>query len=255
MNKVVFLRELGLILAVSIAIYYLIIFKGYSENIGMAFLLCSFCIAFSQRWKAHTSEHALSGKCIHSVDGYPADCVLAGLYHIMPERPDVILSGVNRGNNSAENVLYSGTIGAALEGALQGIKSFALSQYLGPKNYDAADPFEASHVHGTNILRDLIAREYDNPSDYHIFYNINFPPVPAADVKGHKFAAQGRRQGSQFSAIMKTAPNNREFLYVKGGDQHVAVGDTSDAGVNLDGYISITPMRADLTAYDILEKS
>ena len=71
MNKVVFLRELGLILAASIAIYYLIIFKGYSENIGMAFLLCSFCIAFSQRWKAHTSEHALSGKCIHSVDGYP----------------------------------------------------------------------------------------------------------------------------------------------------------------------------------------
>ncbi|MEK9706054.1 MAG: 5'/3'-nucleotidase SurE, partial [Paracoccaceae bacterium] len=108
----------------------------------------------------------------YSVDGYPADCVLAGLYHIMPERPDVILSGVNRGNNSAENVLYSGTIGAALEGALQGIKSFALSQYLGPKNYGAADPFEASHVHGTDILRDLIAREYDNPSDYHIFYNI-----------------------------------------------------------------------------------
>jgi 5'-nucleotidase len=52
----------------------------------------------------------------YSVDGYPADCVLAGLYHIIPERPDVILSGVNRGNNSAENVLYSGTIGAALEG-------------------------------------------------------------------------------------------------------------------------------------------
>ena len=190
-----------------------------------------------------------------SVDGYPADCVLAGLYHIMPERPDVILSGVNRGNNSAENVLYSGTIGAALEGALQGIKSFALSQYLGPKNYDLADPFEASHVHGTDILRDLIAREYDNPSDYHIFFNINFPPVPAADVKGHKFAAQGLRQGSQFSAIMQTAPNNREFLYVKGGDQHVAVGDTSDAGVNLDGYVSITPMRADFTAYDILEQS
>jgi 5'-nucleotidase len=54
---------------------------------------------------------------------------------------------------------------------------------------------------------------------------------------------------------MQTAPNNREFLYVKGGDQHVAVGDTSDAGVNLDGYVSITPMRADFTAYDILEQS
>jgi 5'-nucleotidase len=110
-------------------------------------------------------------------------------------------------------------------------------------------------VHGTGILRDLISREYDNPSDYHIFYNVNFPPVSAAGVKGHKFVAQGRRKGSQFSAIVQTAPNNRDFLYVKGGDQHVTVGDTSDAGVNLDGYISITPMRADLTAYDILEQA
>ena len=75
----------------------------------------------------------------YSVDGYLLIAFWRG-FIIMPERPDVILSGVNRGNNSAENVLYSGTIGAALEGALQGIKSFALSQYLGPKNYGAADP-------------------------------------------------------------------------------------------------------------------
>ena len=65
-----------------------------------------------------------------SVDGYPADCVLAGIYHVLDgQKPDLVLSGVNRGNNSAENVLYSGTIGAALEGALQGINSIALSQY------------------------------------------------------------------------------------------------------------------------------
>ena len=191
----------------------------------------------------------------YSVDGYPADCVLAGLYHIMPERPDIILSGVNRGNNSAENVLYSGTIGAALEGALQGIKSFALSQYLGPQNYETADPFEASHVHGVDVLRSLIARSDENSSDYDIFYNINFPPVPASEVKGHKFAPQGRRKGSQFSTIMQTAPNNREFLYVKGGNQHVEVGAHTDAGVNLDGYISITPMRADFTAYDVLDRA
>ena len=121
---------------------------------------------------------------------------------------------MNRATTS-RNVLYSGTISAALEGALQGIKSFALSQYLGPKNYGAADPFEASHVHGTDILRDLIARKYDNPSDYHIFYNINFPL--SADVKGHKFAAQGRRQGSQFSATANGAKLTRIFIRKRRG--------------------------------------
>jgi 5'-nucleotidase len=82
-----------------------------------------------------------------SVDGYPADCVLAGIYHVFDgKKPDLVLSGVNKGNNSAENVLYSGTIGAALEGALQGIKSIALSQYYGPQNLNLKNPFETSEI-------------------------------------------------------------------------------------------------------------
>ena len=64
-----------------------------------------------------------------AVEGSPADCVLAGVHDVMPERPDLVLSGVNRGNNSAENTLYSGTIGAAMEATLQGIPALALSQY------------------------------------------------------------------------------------------------------------------------------
>ena len=78
----------------------------------------------------------------YSVSGYPADCVIAGIHHVMKDDPpSLILSGVNRGNNSAENVLYSGTIGAALEGALQGITSIALSQYLGPESKKMSIPF------------------------------------------------------------------------------------------------------------------
>ena len=85
-----------------------------------------------------------------SIDGYPADCVLAGLHHILKgSPPDIVLSGVNRGNNSAENALYSGTLGAAIEGALQGVPSFALSQYLGPNNVNINDPFEASATYQT----------------------------------------------------------------------------------------------------------
>ena len=69
-----------------------------------------------------------------SVEGSPADCVLAGIYEVMPQRPDLVLSGVNRGNNAAQNTLYSGTIGAAMEAALQGLPALPLSQSVVPNN-------------------------------------------------------------------------------------------------------------------------
>ena len=72
------------------------------------------------------------GKQRYAAEGSPADCVLAALHDILPERPDLVLSGVNRGNNSAENALYSGTLGGAMEAALQGLPAVALSQYLWP---------------------------------------------------------------------------------------------------------------------------
>ena len=116
----------------------------------------------------------------YAIEGNPADCVLAGLYHVMADqKPDLILSGVNRGNNSAENVLYSGTIGAAMEGALQGVPSFALSQYFGPKNAKLDDPFGASIIHGANVVRSILSAQPPERDDYRLFYNINFPPVAA----------------------------------------------------------------------------
>ena len=91
-----------------------------------------------------------------AIEGSPADCVLAGIHHVLPQKPDLILSGVNRGNNSAENALYSGTLGAAMEGALQGVRSLALSQYFGPKNVEIADPFEASAIHLAPLITRLL---------------------------------------------------------------------------------------------------
>ena len=114
-----------------------------------------------------------------AVEGSPADCVIAGLHHVMQENPpDLILSGVNRGNNAAENTLYSGTIGAAMEGALQGVRAIALSQFYGPKNSDLDDPFEAAAKHGADVVRALMQDQLWDDADYKLFYNVNFPPVP-----------------------------------------------------------------------------
>lgn len=188
-----------------------------------------------------------------AAEGSPADCVLIAIHEVMKETPpDLVLSGVNRGNNSAENTLYSGTIGGAMEAALQGFPAIALSQYYGPANRDLSNPFEASAVHGVDVIRRILDASPDETVDYPLFYNVNFPPVAAADMKGIRLAPQGRRPGVVFGIEPHIAPSGRRFAWIKGGDQQVRTAPGTDAAVNLEGYTSVTPMRADLTAHDML---
>jgi 5'-nucleotidase len=189
----------------------------------------------------------------YAAEGSPADCVLAGLFDVLDgAKPDLVLSGVNRGNNSAENVLYSGTIGGAMEAALQGIPAIALSQFFGPEMDGLSDPFEAARTHGTAVVRALLERGLWTNDDYRVFYNVNFPPLPAARVKGVKVAAQGFRRDTSFGVEPHHSPSGKKFLWIKGGPQQTPTLPGTDAAVNLEGYISVTPMRADLTAHDLL---
>ncbi|WP_284165588.1 5'/3'-nucleotidase SurE [Frigidibacter sp. SD6-1] len=189
----------------------------------------------------------------YAAEGSPADCVLAGIYDVLHgARPDLVLSGVNRGNNAAENVLYSGTIGGAMEAALQGLPAIALSQFMGPRTDEIDDPFEAARSHGTQVVRTLLDKALWDEKDYRLFYNVNFPPLPAAEVKGLKVAAQGYRTDTFFGVEPHVSPSGRKFLWITGGPQHQATAPGTDVAVNLDGHISVTPMRADLTAHDTL---
>ena len=190
-----------------------------------------------------------------AAEGSPADCILAGLHDVMKDaRPDLILSGVNKGNNSAENTLYSGTIGAAIEAAIQGVPAIALSQYYGPGNIALDNQFEAASTHGAEVIRRILAtpRAFDS-FPYKLFYNVNFPPVSADNVLGIRAVTQGFREGGTGMGLRAdTAPNGRKFLWVTGAPQNVPSGAGTDATANLEGYISVTPMRADLTAHDRL---
>jgi len=188
-----------------------------------------------------------------AIEGSPADCVLTALHDVMSDSPpDLVLSGVNRGNNSAENTLYSGTIGAAMEAALQGHTAIALSQYYGPANRDLDDPFEASVQHGAEVVRRILKYNDDISDSYKRFFNVNFPPVAGADVKGIRLGAQGFRAGKGFHVQSQTAPSGRQFMFIAGGDQQRQTAAGSDAALNLEGYISVTPMRADLTDHAAL---
>jgi 5'-nucleotidase len=207
------------------------------------------CISYT-----HPMMVAKMGERSYAAEGSPADCVLAGLHDVLKDDPpDLVLSGVNRGNNSAENTLYSGTIGGAMEAALQGLPAIALSQYYGPANLYMDNPFEAAAVHGVDVVRRILAHSPKETGGYRLFYNVNFPPFPAAEVKGTRVATQGFREGLGFSTEPHNAPSGRRFLWIKGGDQSRPTAEGSDAQLNLQGYISVTPMRADLTAHEMLE--
>lgn len=207
------------------------------------------CISY-----VHPTMIAELGPRRFAAEGSPADCVLAGLYDVLKDSPpDLVLSGVNRGNNAAENVLYSGTIGGAMEAALQGLPAIALSQYYGPGNVTLDNSFEAAAQHGAGVIRKLLDTGDWDQTDYRVFYNVNFPPLPAADVRGTRVTTQGFRRETSFSVEPHLAPNGRRFLWIKGGRQDVPTEPGSDAHANLEGYISVTPMRADLTAHDRLD--
>jgi 5'-nucleotidase len=206
------------------------------------------CISYT-----HPTMIAELGPRRWAAEGAPADCVLAALHEVMADAPpDLVLSGVNRGNNAGENALYSGTLGGAMEGALQGLRAVALSQFYGPENAGLDDPFEAARVHGASVLRDLVAHaDWDAaPSGYKTFFNVNFPPVPAAAVQGVRVVRQGLRPVPSFRTEPATAPSGRRFLWIKGGAQAVRTGAGTDVEANLDGHVSVTPMTADLTAHD-----
>jgi len=207
------------------------------------------CISYT-----HPMMIAKLGHRRYAAEGSPADCVLAGLYDVLQgARPDLVLSGVNRGNNAAENVLYSGTIGGAMEAALQGLPAIALSQFLGPETAELDDMFEAARSHGTAIVRALLDHAIWDQADYRLFYNVNFPPVPAAKVRGTKVAAQGYRTDTFFGVEPHLSPAGRRFLWIKGGPQHAPTAPGTDVAANVEGYVSVTPMRCDLTAHDALD--
>ena len=207
------------------------------------------CISYT-----HPTMLSQFGERRFAAEGSPADCVLAAVHQVMKDAPpDLVLSGVNRGNNAAENVLYSGTIGATMEAALQGLHAIALSQFYGPENNSLDNPFEAAAVHGTSCVRSLLRHGIWDDRDYRLFYNVNFPPVPADAVKGQRITTQGWRKETNMGVEPHRSPSGRMFLWVKGGPQHLPTEPGSDVTANLDGYISISPLHADLTAHDTIE--
>lgn len=189
----------------------------------------------------------------YAIEGSPADCVLVALGQILNnDKPDLILSGVNMGYNVAEDTLYSGTIGAAMEGAMHGYKSIAMSQYYGKNDENNGDYFENARKHGVKVCKKILdAAPWQNHT-YGVFYNVNFPLSDGNEVKGMKVTRQGHRPNATFGVEPQSAPNGRTYYWLKHTLKNHQSPEGTDARESSQGWITVTPLRADLTAHDIV---
>lgn len=183
----------------------------------------------------------------YQVDGTPTDCVMLAVEALMPKRPDFVLSGVNHGQNMGEDVLYSGTVAAAMEGLALGIPSIALSFAGGDLRADPALIDDQVPVL-TDVLRHLTTLP-SFPKD--MLLNVNLPPLPGAAIKGMRLTRLGRRVYSDSLTPMKD-PWGREIYWIGGGSINWSGSEDSDFRAVQEGYISVTPLHLDLTHRDIL---
>ncbi len=179
-----------------------------------------------------------------AVSGTPTDAVMMAVAKIMKDSPpDLILSGVNRGANLAEDVTYSGTVSAAMEGALAGVRSIAMSQVYSRDGMGDAVPFSVAEAWGERVLRPLI----DAPLAPRTLVNVNFPAIPADAVKGVRVVGQGLRDYGRLKIVSNVDPRGYEYhWFALGSTAYDPVRDT-DLEVIADGYVSVTPLHLDLT--------
>jgi 5'-nucleotidase len=183
------------------------------------------------------------------VDGTPTDCVMLAIEALMPERPDWVFSGINHGQNMGEDVLYSGTVAAAMEGVALGVPAIALS-FAGGNMRSNAEQLERQVEPVARLLRHLT--QLDVPQS--TLFNINLPPVDQGEIRGVRLTRLGRRVFSDSIKPMKD-PWGRPIFWIGAGSISWSGPEDSDFRAVQDGYISVTPLTLDLTHGGLLESA
>ena len=180
------------------------------------------------------------GPDIFAVDGTPTDCVNLAITQVLKEKPDLIVSGINKGWNLGDDVTYSGTVSGALEGALLEIPSIAVSTQ---RIKDECE-FGPSAAAAATIAQAVVERGLPKFT----LQNIN---VPMGATKGFRITVQAKRNHVTVVSA-RTDPRHREYYWIEEGENEWEPHDRSDYQAVRDGYISITPLQPDMTAYDAL---
>ncbi len=181
----------------------------------------------------------------YAVSGTPADCVKIATGVLMDRDPDIILSGINHGENSSVSSIYSGTLSAAREGALQGIPSIGFSLC----NYS----HEAEMATAKEIVKIVLKEALDRPLPGGDLLNVNIPDLPLNELKGIKISRQAMgRWVEEFDE--RTDPYGRKYYWLTGNFALTDRGEDTDIFALRHGYVSVTPMTHDLTAHELISK-
>lgn len=178
------------------------------------------------------------------VDGTPTDCVNLALNGILRERPRLVISGINRGANLGDDITYSGTVSAAMEGTLLGVPAIAVS-LVGVDHFDFTVAAEFTHRLATCLLRDPF------PPD--TLLNVNVPPLSAEEIKGFALTRQGKRRYGD-AIVEKVDPRGKKYYWIGGSELDFVDAEGTDFSAVHRGLISITPLHLDLTNYRSLEQ-
>ncbi len=174
-----------------------------------------------------------------AVDGTPTDAVNLAINGIMKVRPDLVVSGINHGANLGDDITYSGTVSAAMEGTLLGVPSIAVS-------LAGRDTLDFSLAAGFAGRLAVLVGARGLPRD--TLLNVNVPGVPAAEVRGWRVTRQGKRRYGD-AIVEHLDPRGRKYYWIGGDDLGFVPAEGTDCTAIADGFISITPLHLDLTNY------
>jgi len=190
--------------------------------------------------------HYFGEHLAYNCSGTPVDCVKIGIFKLQQEnrKPDLILSGINHGSNVSTNVLYSGTMSAAIEGALSGIPSIGFSLL----DYD----LEADFSVAVRFVKQIVQKAIENPMKEGVCLNVNIPKLPLEKIKGIKVAKQARAFWDD-TFDERQDPLKKKYYWLAGEFHNYDKGTDTDMWALDNGYVSIVPTQYDLTAYNSIE--
>lgn len=181
----------------------------------------------------------------YATDGTPADCVKLATRNIMKQKPDLVISGINHGSNTAISVIYSGTVSAATEGTILGIPSFAVSLTTFEPNADFTYAAKFAKKLALKIVREGLPNG--------TLLNVNVPPVPENEIKGVVITRQGKSVwNDEFEA--RRDPGNKQYFWLKGELVELDEEEDIDQRAILNNKVSVTPIQFDLTNHAMIER-
>lgn len=181
----------------------------------------------------------------YTCSGTPADCVKLANQQILDRKPDICVSGINHGSNSSINVIYSGTMSAAVEAGIEGIPAIGFSLL----DYSHEANFEPARRYVEHITREVIKKGLPKG----IVLNVNIPNLPATEIKGTKVCRQARAQWVE-DFDKRTNPMGRDYYWLTGTFENQDKGEDTDEWALANGYVSIVPVQFDLTAHHFIQE-